>query len=184
MLTLKKLRVFHLLLALAAIAAYFTGEAGGVHRLIGYSVAALLVVRLIVSLFAAGPFGWRRWIPAMHAPASMGGMKHPAISRFLILAIFACAIGTATTGVLMDQGRALANPDFSLRGEEESEEGYGEGYGEEGEGDEEEGPLSDIHELLANLLLPLVGLHVAYLVLFRRPLAKFMLFVPAPKHGG
>jgi hypothetical protein len=35
-----------------------------------------------------------------------------------------------------------------------------------------------VHEVLANLTLLSVGAHVSYLLLFRRPLARFMLFLP------
>lgn len=37
--------------------------------------------------------------------------------------------------------------------------------------------LEETHEFFGNLLLIFVGLHVSYLLLFKRPLAKFMLFV-------
>jgi cytochrome b len=37
------------------------------------------------------------------------------------------------------------------------------------------------HEVLANLLVGFVGLHVAYLLVFKFPLARFMLFLDAPK---
>ena len=203
MLTLKKLRLFHLLLAAAAAGAYFTGEmGGGGHKLVGYTVATLLVLRLALSLIPAGVFGWKRWLPSTKAPPSLRGLKHPAISRILVLAILVSTAGATTTGLLMDQGRALANPDFSFSGEH----GDGEGDNDDnayqgrqplpmqrmvseesekseggGEGHEEEGPLSEIHELFANLLLPLVGLHIAYLLLFRLQLAQFMLFWPARK---
>lgn len=217
MLTLKALRFSHLLLALAASAAYLTGEAGGgIHKLIGYTVAALLIIRLLLSLFGGGVFGFSRWIPRVQAPANQRGLRHPAISRLLVLGILTCAVGAATTGVLMDQGRALANPQFTLGEGEEGEEGEGGRGGEGGdegedealrpanpsvrpviaagfvanshsgrreqrERDEEEGPLGELHELFANLLLPLVGVHVAYLMLFRLPLAQFMLFWPKRK---
>lgn len=215
MLTLKTLRLSHLLLAIGATAAWFTGEAGGgIHKLIGYSVAAVLIVRLILSL-TGGVFGLSRWIPRLQAPAGQRGLKHPAISRLLVLAILACTAGAATSGVMMDQGRALANPQFTLgEGEEgeHGEDGEGRGHGDDedetlrpalptsqpvmnagfayrgegqGEGDkgeeDEEGPLGELHELFANLLLPLVGVHVAYLLLFRLPLAQFMLFWPKRK---
>jgi cytochrome b len=210
MLTLKTLRLSHLLLALGATAAYLTGEAGGgIHKLIGYTVAALLILRLLLSL-GGGVFALSRWIPRAKAPAGQGGLKHPAISRLLVLAILTCTAGAGTTGVLMDQGRALANPQFTLgEGDEGEEREGGEGRAQDNDDDEalrstapfarqlmvagvtyrgdaegeeeEEGPLGELHELFANLLLPLVGIHVAYLLLFRLPLAQFMLFWPKRK---
>ncbi len=47
--------------------------------------------------------------------------------------------------------------------------------------DENEGWLVELHEFSANLMLLFVGLHVPYMVLFRRPLAGYMLFRPARK---
>jgi cytochrome b len=47
--------------------------------------------------------------------------------------------------------------------------------------DEKEDWLQDLHEFSANLMFLLVGIHVSYMILFRRPLAMFMLFVPGHK---
>ncbi|MBN8530474.1 MAG: hypothetical protein J0L97_01240, partial [Alphaproteobacteria bacterium] len=41
--------------------------------------------------------------------------------------------------------------------------------------------LEEVHEFFGNLLLVFVGLHVTYLLTFKRPLAKFMLFFPKKK---
>ena len=49
------------------------------------------------------------------------------------------------------------------------------------EREESEGALSEVHELLANLLVGFVTLHVAYLLLFKWPLARFMLFLDGTK---
>ena len=54
--------------------------------------------------------------------------------------------------------------------------------GAQGENDAEEGgAVEETHELVANLLVLLVGMHVTYLLLFKWPLAKFMLFIPKSK---
>jgi cytochrome b len=42
--------------------------------------------------------------------------------------------------------------------------------------------LEETHEFFANLLLIFVGLHVTYLLLFKLPLEKFMLFIPKDKN--
>jgi hypothetical protein len=49
------------------------------------------------------------------------------------------------------------------------------------EDDENEGWLQEFHEFSANLMLLFVGIHVSYMILLRRPLARFMLFVPGQK---
>ncbi len=54
-----------------------------------------------------------------------------------------------------------------------------EGVGER-EDDDEEGLLGEVHELFANFLIGFVALHVGYLILFKWPLARFMLFVRQP----
>jgi cytochrome b len=46
---------------------------------------------------------------------------------------------------------------------------------------EEGGVMEETHELVANLLVLLVGMHVTYLLLFKWPWVKFMLFVPKSK---
>jgi cytochrome b len=84
----------------------------------------------------------------------------------------------------MDQGRSIglqapaaerlimqSPTELRYAGGDEDEEN-------EEEEDGEDGPLSEVHELAGNLLLLFVGLHVSYLLLFKRPLAKFMLFLP------
>ena len=43
--------------------------------------------------------------------------------------------------------------------------------------------VKESHELFANLMLLAVGGHVGYLLLFRRPLARFMLFLPPTPPG-
>jgi len=47
--------------------------------------------------------------------------------------------------------------------------------------DEEDGWLGELHGFTANLMLLFVGLHVSYMILLRRPLAMFMMFVPGHK---
>ena len=51
----------------------------------------------------------------------------------------------------------------------------------ENKDDNDENLLSEAHELFANLMLLIVVIHVAYLFLFKRYMAKFMLFIPNKK---
>jgi cytochrome b561 len=41
--------------------------------------------------------------------------------------------------------------------------------------------MEEIHEALSNLVILLVVLHAGYVLLFRRPLARFMLYRDRPK---
>lgn len=190
---LSRLRLHHLLLGIAAIAAYLLGEEdNGLHRLLGYTVAGLLIIRLLLALANVQPFGWRRLVPRLSAGPGQQGMRHPIISRLMTLAILVTVAGAATTGVMMDRGATLATVAAGQMpvGEEEGEARGGHddrgehedrrgGEGEEhGEEHGEEGVLGELHELFANLMLPLVGIHILYLLLFRRSMALFMLFWP------
>lgn len=191
---LKQVRAYHLILAVLAMAAYLTGDDdNSLHRLIGYAVATALLVRLLLAATGIGSFGWRRLVPPLRAPPALAAMKHPAISRVLILLILATVAGTATTGVMMDGGATLTrfNQSTLETGAENrgSRDQHPEGDGGEDGGeqdDEEEGVLGEIHELFANLILIFVGVHIAYLVIFRLPMAKFMLFWPTnrPRRPG
>lgn len=188
---LRHLRLFHLALAALAIAAYLSGEewhAG--HAWIGYGVGALLIVRLVLGLVAKNPWGLRRWMPHTRAALGQTGVRHPAISRTLILLVLSSVITATVTGIMMDEGRTLIGA--SARPAEGSEQGAAyrdheaddreedDREHEEREGDENDdgGTIGEVHELASKLMLLFVGIHVAYLFLFRRSQAGFMLFWP------
>jgi cytochrome b len=131
-----------------------------------------------MALFGTGPLGLQRFYPHFR-DLKLGTLAtHPAISR-LLLGIAVCLLGVTTTGVLMDQGRTLQRLSAGTitLSTGDHDEGRGEARGErEGENEDGDGLLSEVHELFANLLIGIVVLHVGYLVLFKWPLARFMLF--------
>lgn len=181
---MSRLRAYHALLAILVVAAYFSTEWGAAHVWLGYGVAAVLVLRVILALTGAPQLGLTRFYPQFKGLKLDNAFTHPAISRLLLVGIAVCLIGVTGTGLAMDQGRivkaqppAVTTPaQTEARGEagEDAEEG------ERGEA-EEGGPLGEVHEAFGNALMLLVASHVAYLLLFKRPLARFMLFVPAKK---
>lgn len=195
---MKSFRIFHLLLAVAVAVAYFTAEELGlVHAWVGYAVAALVVLRLVLGMARTRGFEFRRLVPSLATPPrGQTGIRHPAIGRTLTLALFLAIAGTATTGVLMDRGGTLVGQSIRAHDGERHRAGHEEAErearasvvnlvappanareeGERGEG--EEGALGEIHETLGNAVLPLVIAHLLYLLLFRFDLARFMLFVP------
>lgn len=97
---------------------------------------------------------------------------HPAISKSLLLGIALSLLAATGTGIALDQGDALglANADL-VAGAYADDNGLGK------HGRDEEGLLSEAHEFFANIMLLFVGMHVTYLLLFKRPLAKYMLFI-------
>lgn len=180
-----RLRAYHALLAVLAIAAFLSAEWGRIHAWFGYGVAAVIVLRLALALSGAPQLGLMRFYPHFEGMKLGNVMTHPAISRTLLLAIAISLLGVTGTGIAMDRGRAMGlagAPHVSstaMVGATPDDE-YDESGREAGE-DEEEGVVAEVHEPLANLLVLLVGLHVSYLLLFKRPLARFMLFVEPRK---
>ena len=193
-------RLYHILFAAAGLVAYFTAEELGlVHAWTGYGLASLLAIRLVLGLARRRGFELRRLIPRPGAaPLGQRGLRHPAIGHALSLALFACVLGAAGTGIAMDQGGTLVGK--SIRADDgEGDEGRGEHEddgeehfsafgligtaladegGEGGEGGREEGPLGELHETFGKAMLILAAAHAAWLLLFRFTLARYMLFVP------
>jgi cytochrome b len=169
MAVMHRIRIFHAFLALTVLAAYFSAELGLIHAWLGYGVAALILFRLIWALSGVPQLGLERFYPSFKDLHLKAIMTNPVISRVLLAGIAISVIGATGTGILMDNGRALqptSLSSFSLSGENESE-------GSEGESGE---VYEEAHELLANLAIALVALHVLYLLAFKFPLARFMLF--------
>lgn len=198
---MKNFRIYHLLAAGAAAVAYLTAEELGlVHAWVGYLVAALIAVRLLLGLARRNGFSFIRLVPRS------GPAPKAALGRALNLALFVAILGVAGTGIAMDQGGTLVGQSIRHNGEDEGEHGerdeereaalaplpgsatgFGligvaqadeEGRAGEGEREDEHGLLGEIHETLGNALLPLAAAHVLFLLLFRRDLMRFMLFVP------
>jgi cytochrome b561 len=120
-------------------------------------------------LSGAPQLGLARFHPSFKDLHLKGIMNHPAISQVLLAGIAISVIGATGTGIMMDNGRALqpsAISSFPLSGEN----------AREGREDESDEMTEEAHEYLANLAIALVALHVLYLLSFKLPLARFMLF--------
>jgi len=171
-------RLYHLCLAVLAILAYLTGEAGIIHDWLGYSIAAVLVVRLLLSLSSNRQFGFTRFLPT--ATPAEHFLKSPAFGKILLAAILLCVVVATGTGMAMDKGHALGFDNASIiaraQADEREDEDGAEWTAQE-EGEKDEGIFYEAHEASANLMLLFVALHAAWLVTFRRPLAFYMLFL-------
>lgn len=180
---MSRLRAYHGLLAILVIAAYFTAEAGRIHAWLGYGVLAVIVLRLIMALTGAPQLGLSRFYPQIHGLKLDNAFTHPMISRGLLLGIAVCLVGVTATGVALDQGRRINPAAVSISAPPRVDAAPEHQEGEEDEGGEagEGGPLGEAHELFAHGLMLLVAAHVAYLLLFKRPLARFMIFGAARK---
>ena len=185
---MNRMRLYHALLAVLAVAAYLTGEIRPYHAWLGYGVAGVIVLRLLWASGGERQAGLMRFYPEFEGLKLKSLATHPAISRVLMLAIALSLLTVTGTGIAMDQGRSIglgapraesAAPAQGAEGKIRNRDAeHREDNEHEGEEHGKEGPLSEVHETAGTLLLVFVGLHVAYLLLFKRPLAKFMLFLP------
>ncbi|MFZ4541751.1 MAG: cytochrome b/b6 domain-containing protein [Rickettsiales bacterium] len=170
---MQRIRVYHATLATLAILAYLTGELGLVHAWLGYGVATVIALRLLWTLSGERQVGLMRFYPSFEGLQVNNLFTHPAISKTLMLGIALSLLAVTGTGIAMDKGKSIG-----LANIQTISVAYADDDDREGGREKEEGFLGESHELFANLLLLFVGMHVTYIVLFKFPLAKFMLFVP------
>ncbi len=90
---MKKLRVWHALIALLATAAYLAEDAEPLHQLLGYGVATLITLRLLMAMSGSGALGLQRFYPKFHDLELGTITTHPAISRTLLLGIAFALLG-------------------------------------------------------------------------------------------
>ncbi|MGC9368248.1 MAG: cytochrome b/b6 domain-containing protein [Paracoccaceae bacterium] len=168
------LRVFHWGLVLAfAIAWLSAEEIQPVHELAGYVVAGLIAFRLIWGLvgphyarfaqFLRGPRAVRAYLGDVMRGREARFIGHNPAGAAMVVALLVTLSGTAFTGWLMEEPQrqamlpdlpAIVAPAYADSDEDERGE-----YGEA------EGPLKEVHEVLANLMLLLIALHVGGVVL-------------------
>jgi cytochrome b len=190
-----RLRQLHAAAATLTLLAYISGEWGRVHAWLGYTLGAVILLRLAWATAGVRQLGLMRFYP-MFAGLRLGtALTHPAISRMLLCGIAATLIGSVATGVYIDRGRAiglatarpvtaLANPSqnasqgTNLVTDQNVSRGNDDGrrHGRTRQSSEER-IMSEIHETAANTLLLLVALHAAYVSVFKWPLSRFMLFL-------
>lgn len=186
-------RIFHWGLVVAFAVSWLSAEElQPLHEISGYVVAALIAVRLIwgfigtryarFTQFLRGPSTTFRYLSETVSGREARYIGHNPAGAVMIVAILVTLSGTAFTGWLMaEPGRQAFLPDLpqitSTAFADEDE--YGE-YG--GEGEE---VLEELHEVLANVMLVLIALHVGGVVLasirHRENLARAM--VTGKKRG-
>jgi cytochrome b len=171
---MKRIRAYHAALAVLALLAFLTGDFGLVHSWLGYGVAAIIVLRLLWALADRKHVGLSRFYPEFAGLRFANALQHPAISKTLILAVAITLLGATATGVAIDGGKAIGMADVTLVAPAHGDDG-GRERSRSGGGMAHE-LLEELHESLSNLFLFAVLLHASYLILFRRPLALFMLF--------
>lgn len=181
-------RVFHWGLVAAFATAWLTAdEVQPVHEFAGYTVAGLVALRLIwgfagsryarFTQFVKGPGATLAYLGSMLRGQERRYLGHNPAGAAMIVALLLTLSGTAFTGWLMaEPDRVAMLPALPQIVSPAWADDDGDEYGE---GGEVEGPLKEVHETLANLLLLLVAAHVGGVVLasirHRENLARAMI---------
>ncbi|EEW25846.1 cytochrome b/b6 domain-containing protein [Rhodobacter ferrooxidans] len=164
------LRAFHWALAIGFAAAYLTGdEDSDLHQWIGYTIAGLIAFRLVWGLigpryarfsqFLRGPGAVIGYLSGSLTGASPRYIGHNPAGAAMIVAMLLTLSGTGFTGWLMaDPVRIGLLPEMPAFVAPAFADDDGDG------GDGGDGALKEVHEVLANLMLLLVGLHLAGVV--------------------
>lgn len=170
-------RLTHWLIALAILLNGLITEGGEApHVWIGYAVAALLALRLLWGGVGPEEARFSAFPPSLsaaraHAADLMAGRRRPhrshnPLGALNVYAIWAVMAVVVATGIAMEtdplpgeRGETVAQIserlDRAAARHDDDEAGE---HGERGEGGE---ALEEVHEIAANLLLILAGLHVA-----------------------
>lgn len=104
----------------------------------------------------------------------MRWIDNPAIGKFFLAGLVPNLLVTTGTGLTMDREFRLLFAGVSPAIADDNGGGLREREGEYG-------VLGELHEIFADLIFLFVAGHASFVLLFRRPLARYMLFLaPAP----
>lgn len=167
-----RLRAYHTALAILAISTYLLEDFKDVHAWFGYTIGVLLLLRL-ASLAIPSFLPRAAWLVSKADNQPDRGVQNPIISKAFIAGIMACLVVTVSTGVIMRQTETKTVADLNFITSAYADD--------DGHNKKNKNPgrklLKGIHEVSANGMLALVGLHVGYLLLFRRKFATRMIFI-------
>lgn len=185
-------KITHWTIVLAVLAnALVTEEGSGPHIWVGYGLAAILGLRLLWGLvgptearFAAFWPSPRKALSHIHdirAGRVTQHASHNPLGALMVWAIWTCLLAIIATGIAMagspSLDPALRDDEAHVIGEASAEHDARE---EGQEGEEEEGPLGEVHEIAANLLYVLILLHLAGVIFETRRSGRQVLVAMAP----
>lgn len=136
-------RLFHWSLAFAFFANYFVTEEGeGWHRWIGYFAVAWICIRTVWGFVGPGAARWsdcwptpsrlRAHVSALLSGRDMHRLGHSPLGALVMILMMTAMFALGVTGYMLEEVNAF--------------------FGEEW--------LEELHELIANLLMGLVGFHL------------------------
>lgn len=174
-------KLTHWSIVLAVLAnAIVTEEGSAAHIWVGYALAAILSLRLLWGLIGPAEARFTAFPPSparalahlreIREGRTTAHASHNPLGALMVYAIWSCLLVIIATGIAMaglpgsgtDAGhdaedRVIATTTGATMTEQDGEEtNAGEGREEH-----EEGPLTEVHEVAANLLYLLILLHIA-----------------------
>lgn len=159
--------------AVVVINALIVGEGSIAHIYAGYTLAALLVLRLLWGVIGTKPARFSSFPPSpkralVHIMDIRAGRREQHRSHNPLGALMAYALW-AVLGVIIASGIAMAGAppaiDNNMTASQiVSEEAHGEEYGEHQEENEAEEVFEEVHEIAVNLLYVLILLHIGGVV--------------------
>jgi len=165
-----RVRIFHCLLVITFVSAYVTGEdVHQAHEWMGYTVHGLVVFRIVwgfvgpanarFSDFVRGPAEVLRNlkdIALMHPKRYLG---HSPAGGAMVVLLLAMLAATTATGIVADEPHEQAGPGATVTPP------TGERGAQSKDAQDDESPIAEAHEVLANVTLALVLLHIAGVIL-------------------
>jgi cytochrome b len=166
-------RIFHWTLVIAFFIAYATGEdVEEVHEWMGYTVLGLVAFRVVWGFagraharfadFVRGPAEVLRNlgdVVLMHPKRYLG---HGPAGGAMVVVLLAMLAATAVTGIIADEQRDPVGPAMGTVAQPAEHDARGGGkVAEHGK----ESPIAEAHEVLADVTLALVLLHIAGVIL-------------------
>ncbi len=187
----ERLRLFHAAQAILAVLVYATGELGIIHAWLGYALAALIVFRIAWGLIGPRQVSLTKFMPALAEMRKIASPDQPVIGKLLLAGVAVSLLLATISGFALDRPSLTAAgmhaPAASttaaapVKASAIVRAGF-EFDDDEGEG--EEGWIGELHEVTASLFLILAAVHAAYLLLFKRNFALFMLFRKTAGNAG
>lgn len=162
------LRVFHWLLVSTVIAAYITGELGGLltdwHGRIGILALGLLVFRLIWGFVGSTNARFSSFFPTLtrvsaYLKGGWQGHGHNPLGGLSVLALLGILAALVLTGLFANDDIVFEGPLFNLVSKDISDQ------------------LTGWHELIFNILAVLISLHVAAIAFYLK-IKKINLVTP------
>lgn len=169
-------RILHWLIALSFTVAYLSGDdAGAMHLWFGYALAALVGLRILFALSRRR--GFPSLLPRRAAALSPSA---PLVGRLLMSSVLIGSMLAIASGIAMVDntkavGLAISPVITTAQADDDGDDGEIENsFAHHGLG-QDAGPLRSLHEFAASGTLLLVGLHLVWLLMYRRQAVIVML---------